>query len=326
MKSPVFLYCLRFTLRHSWGHCNIPKDTSRSENLRQRSHRRGGIKMVTATLDVRINRRLEDFFPILSYLANRSKWESGVLRTKKISTDPISVSTEYLEVYQPLLTERTTRTIVVTEYEPNHNISYSYEGFPKFAKGTTTTKHSFASQDGSTELTVESKVALRDIFQLCAPLLAFGLRRQVKHVCDGMKELCEEKPRDDCFYGYSSLPVHSDLSRPLTTDQRQMLLELYKEICTSWRTAALFVYDRRNSQLHDDLISRGRRVEKELGIDTGHFLGRQTVSERLPILPLLPGISRIRIIPVSHRFGINLIYGTAIFDWLVTIVATWLHL
>jgi hypothetical protein len=39
-------------------------------------------------------------------------------------------------------------------------------------------------------------------------------------------------------------------------------------------TFGLFVYDRRNSELHDDLISRGRKIEDELGIDTGIFRGR----------------------------------------------------
>jgi hypothetical protein len=39
-------------------------------------------------------------------------------------------------------------------------------------------------------------------------------------------------------------------------------------------TFALFVYDQRNSQLHDELISRGRRIELELGVDVGQFRGR----------------------------------------------------
>jgi hypothetical protein len=47
-------------------------------------------------------------------------------------------------------------------------------------------------------------------------------------------------------------------------------------------TFAIFVYDRRNSVLHDDLISRGRRIEFELGISTGVFLGRR--GERRPYL------------------------------------------
>jgi hypothetical protein len=35
-----------------------------------------------------------------------------------------------------------------------------------------------------------------------------------------------------------------------------------------------FIYDLRNSTLHDDLISRARRIEEELGVDTGQFRGR----------------------------------------------------
>lgn len=39
-------------------------------------------------------------------------------------------------------------------------------------------------------------------------------------------------------------------------------------------TYGLFVYDWRNSELHDDLISRARKIEDDLGIDTGIFRGR----------------------------------------------------
>jgi len=189
--------------------------------------------MIKETLDVIINRRTEDVFAILSDLTNRPKWEPAVVRTKKISVGPVRVGTEYLEVYQPILTERTKRTIVVAEHDLNKNISYSYEGFSPFTKGTTSIRHTFVSHDDSTELTVESKVALRGIFKLGDPLVAFSHRRQVKRACDSMKKLCEGDPRDDRYYGYSSLPVLSDLSKPLTPDQQNVLLELYKEICTS---------------------------------------------------------------------------------------------
>jgi hypothetical protein len=39
-------------------------------------------------------------------------------------------------------------------------------------------------------------------------------------------------------------------------------------------TFGLYVYDVRNSVLHDDLISRARKIEDELGVDTGLFRGR----------------------------------------------------
>lgn len=37
----------------------------------------------------------------------------------------------------------------------------------------------------------------------------------------------------------------------------------------------LWIYDSRNDELHDDLISRARKIEEELGLDTGAFLGRK---------------------------------------------------
>lgn len=39
-------------------------------------------------------------------------------------------------------------------------------------------------------------------------------------------------------------------------------------------TGALYVYEKRNSELYNDLIGRGRQIEAELGIHTGHFRGR----------------------------------------------------
>jgi hypothetical protein len=65
-------------------------------------------------------------------------------------------------------------------------------------------------------------------------------------------------------------------------------------------TIGLFVYDQRNSELHDDLISRGRKIEDELGIDTGIFRGRLNAF----------GI-------IKHDTATKLIYGASIVAWIV---------
>ncbi len=72
-------------------------------------------------------------------------------------------------------------------------------------------------------------------------------------------------------------------------------------------TLGLFVYELRNSQLYDDLISRGRKIEEELGIDTGQFRGRLKPSNKL----------------IKHGVAINLIYGTALAGWFFALVAIW---
>jgi hypothetical protein len=74
-------------------------------------------------------------------------------------------------------------------------------------------------------------------------------------------------------------------------------------------TLCLLVYERRNSGLHDDLISRGRRIEAELGIAQGPFLGRREAPRKI----------------LQHDAAIWGIYGIAILAWLAApflVVAT----
>jgi hypothetical protein len=77
-------------------------------------------------------------------------------------------------------------------------------------------------------------------------------------------------------------------------------------------TLALWAYEVRNSQLYDDLISRGRRIEAELGVNTGHFRGRLESSSRYLLGPL-----RVRI---QHDTAINLIYGISVGGWLLALI------
>jgi len=69
-------------------------------------------------------------------------------------------------------------------------------------------------------------------------------------------------------------------------------------------TFGLFLYDKRNSELHDDLISRGRKIEDELGIDTGQFKGRLRPSNSL----------------VKHDVALAIIYGTSLVGWAMAVV------
>jgi peptidoglycan hydrolase-like protein with peptidoglycan-binding domain len=75
-------------------------------------------------------------------------------------------------------------------------------------------------------------------------------------------------------------------------------------------TIGLYIYDQRNSELYNDLVSRGRRIEMELGIHTGQFLGRKKPANWL----------------VNHSNAGGLIYGSAIIAWLCAIAVTWMNL
>ena len=65
-------------------------------------------------------------------------------------------------------------------------------------------------------------------------------------------------------------------------------------------TVGLAVYDHRNDELYNDLISRGRRLEFELGVHSGVFMGR----------------------PGSQRRGLNHGTATRIVYW--GVMAAWI--
>ena len=70
----------------------------------------------------------------------------------------------------------------------------------------------------------------------------------------------------------------------------------------------LAVYDSRNSELYNDLISRGRRTETELGIHTGVFRGRPLPKRKL----------------VAHGPALKIVYGVVLLAWLLAgVAAAW---
>ncbi len=71
---------------------------------------------------------------------------------------------------------------------------------------------------------------------------------------------------------------------------------------------ALLIYDKRNSELHDDLVSRGRKIEEELGIKHGQFMGR------------LKSNNHLLGVKVQHDIGLNIIYYASLIIWLIAIL------
>ena len=74
-------------------------------------------------------------------------------------------------------------------------------------------------------------------------------------------------------------------------------------------TLGLYVYDKRNNTLYDDLVSRARRAEYELGVHTGAFLGRVKPKQTVRSL-----------IFVKHNVATRLVYFTVMGSWVAAIV------
>lgn len=74
-------------------------------------------------------------------------------------------------------------------------------------------------------------------------------------------------------------------------------------------TYGIRIYDKRNDELYDDLISRGRRLEDECGIDTGIFKGRLCASKFT--------FCKVKI---NHDNGLNFVYRSVLLGWGMVII------
>lgn len=70
-------------------------------------------------------------------------------------------------------------------------------------------------------------------------------------------------------------------------------------------TIGIKIYDTRNDSIYNDLISRGRKIEEELGVHTGIFKGRIKGGKF-----------------INHGMGLNFIYYPVIIGWLL--MSIWL--
>ena len=72
-------------------------------------------------------------------------------------------------------------------------------------------------------------------------------------------------------------------------------------------TGALRLYDLRNTDLYNDLVGRGRQIEAELGIHTGHFRGR----------PNSRGW-------IQHDVAVRAVYVLSALAWLLAALQPWI--
>ena len=72
-------------------------------------------------------------------------------------------------------------------------------------------------------------------------------------------------------------------------------------------TIAIRLYDLRNTHLYDDLVGRGRQIEAELGIHTGHFVGRPKSTNFF----------------IQHDTAIWAIYIISMVAWVALAIAAW---
>lgn len=152
-------------------------------------------------------------------------------------------------------------------------------------------------------LVVDRPIALSEPQQIDVLLKLYG------EVCNSWRALTDVRFKLLGLVPAVSVLILASLLKPDPTVQANVATGLSPAVALLsivglLATVGLFTYDRRNSDLHDDLISRARRIESELGIDTGQFRGRLSPSHRF----------------LGHDSATTLVYGASIGGWLVAAV------
>ncbi len=119
------------------------------------------------------------------------------------------------------------------------------------------------------------------------------------HVCSSWEKLVDIR-----FKLLGLVPGVTILLLIELSKQTQQAFKIFGGILGLIFTLAIFIYEIRNTQLHDDLISRAKKIESELGIETGQFLGRKKNSPYF----------------VKHDVALCIIYIVSIVSWLVFIL------
>jgi hypothetical protein len=92
--------------------------------------------------------------------------------------------------------------------------------------------------------------------------------------------------------------LKDDDTSPLPTPAKLLIIAIGAAM-----SGGLWIYDTRNNELYDELISRGRRIEAELGVHTGAYLGRPASWHSV----------------ISHRSALGIVYGVTLIGWLAAI-------
>lgn len=134
---------------------------------------------------VEIGRPVDEVFGFVSDPANLPQWQSGLLEVRKES-DASGVGARHLEV-RSMLGKRVEQTLEVTVFEPGSRLDLEVvEGPVQLA-----VRHTFASVDGGTRITVVGEGDPGPLFTLAGPLIGRAVKKQGQADFARLKSLLE---------------------------------------------------------------------------------------------------------------------------------------
>jgi uncharacterized protein YndB with AHSA1/START domain len=144
--------------------------------------------MIRAERSAVIDRPIEDVFAFVGDQTNTPQWQSGLVEVRRTSDGPIGVGTTHTLVRR-FMGRRMEADNEYVAYEPNKRIAFRTTSGPVRLEAS----YFFESTVEGTRLTSLIEMDASGFMSLAEPLIAAGLRREMKAAFPVLKELLENR-------------------------------------------------------------------------------------------------------------------------------------
>jgi len=148
--------------------------------------------MIRAEQTSIIDRPIEDVFGYVGDQTNTPNWQAGLVEVRRTSDGPLGVGTTHTFV-RSFMRRRMEADNIYVAYEPNKLISFKTTSGPVRLEAS----YVFESTDEGTRLTSRIEMDASGFMSLAEPLIAAGLKREMKAAFRALKDLLENRSDRD---------------------------------------------------------------------------------------------------------------------------------
>ena len=148
--------------------------------------------MIRAEQTSIIDRPIEDVFRYVGDQTNTPNWQAGLVAARRTSDGPLGVGTTHTFVRR-FMGRRMEADNVYVAYEPNKLISFKTTSGPVRLQAS----YDFESTGEGTRLTSRIEMDASGFMSLAEPLIAAGLKREMKAAFRALKDLLENRSDPD---------------------------------------------------------------------------------------------------------------------------------
>jgi uncharacterized protein YndB with AHSA1/START domain len=144
--------------------------------------------MIRAEQSAVIDRPIEDVFAFVGDQTNTPQWQAGLVEVRRTSDGPIGVGTTHT-IVRSFMGRRMEADNEYVAYEPNKRIAFRTTSGPVQLEAS----YLFESTGAGTRLTSRIEMDASGLMSLAEPLIAAGLKREMKAAFRVLKSLLEDQ-------------------------------------------------------------------------------------------------------------------------------------